>query len=63
MIKAVAKPSLLFRLGAWICTCMRSSYLPDELIAQIRPWRLFGLACWCDRTDDGATPPGTDLPS
>ena len=61
MLKLVAKPTVLFRLGAWICTCMRGRYLPQALLEQIRPWRLFGLVCWCDRADSGANPPGPGM--
>ena len=51
MLKSLGKPSLLLKLGAWRCMCLRSQRLSDGLRASIRPFYLFGYACWCDRLD------------
>jgi hypothetical protein len=50
MLKSTGRPSLLLRLGRWVCTCLPQRALDPHLRDRVRPLRLGRLACWCDRT-------------
>jgi hypothetical protein len=51
MLKVLGKPRLLFRLGRWMCVCLARNKLKGPLPDAIRPRRILGYDCWCDRSD------------
>lgn len=49
MLNSLGKVSAYMRLFSWICVCMRRQRLDTDLIDRIRPLRICGYLCWCDR--------------
>lgn len=49
MLHSLGKASLYLRLLSWVCVCMRRQRLPLALAERIRPLRIGGFYCWCDR--------------
>lgn len=49
MLKSIGKPSLLLKLGKWLCVCMPSRLMDEELRTRIRPLIFGGYAWWCDK--------------
>lgn len=49
MLNSLGKVSAYIRLFSWVCVCMRRQRLSTDLIERIRPVRIWGYLCWCDR--------------
>lgn len=43
--------STYIRLFSWVCICMPRKRMDVDLVERIRPLRIGGYYCWCDRRD------------
>jgi hypothetical protein len=50
MLKSSGRPSLLLKIGGWVCICIRQRELNENLKQRLRPRMIGGLACWCDKS-------------